>query len=131
MFARVPLSGAFRRGVSLSLAARAAGPIPCPASGRHTALPPLRRALCQSAVRLAAAKQPEPARTFYTKSHEWVRIEGDEATIGITEFRTRELGELVAVRLPEVGTKCNAGCYAHCLTESSTWKAPDDLHTVE
>ncbi len=40
----------------------------------------------------------------YTKEHEWVRIEGDIATIGITDYAQGELGDVVFVELPEVGT---------------------------
>jgi glycine cleavage system H protein len=44
-----------------------------------------------------------PADLHYTKSHEWVRIEGDVATIGITDFAQGELGDVVYVDLPNVG----------------------------
>ncbi|HUH17113.1 MAG TPA: glycine cleavage system protein GcvH [Methylomirabilota bacterium] len=39
----------------------------------------------------------------YSKEHEWVRVDGDEATIGITSFAADELGDIVFVELPEVG----------------------------
>ncbi|MFM7702928.1 MAG: glycine cleavage system protein GcvH [Alphaproteobacteria bacterium] len=39
----------------------------------------------------------------YTKDHEWIKIEGDIATIGITEYAAEALGELVYVELPKVG----------------------------
>jgi len=39
----------------------------------------------------------------YTKDHEWLKIEGDIATIGITEYAAEALGELVYVELPKVG----------------------------
>lgn len=39
----------------------------------------------------------------YTKSHEWIRFEGDVATIGITDHAQKELGEVVFVDLPEAG----------------------------
>jgi glycine cleavage system H protein len=44
-----------------------------------------------------------PANLKYTKSHEWIRIEGDVATIGITDFAQSELGDIVYVDLPSVG----------------------------
>ena len=44
-----------------------------------------------------------PADLRYTKEHEWVRIEGDQATIGITEYAAEQLGDIVFVELPEVG----------------------------
>ena len=39
----------------------------------------------------------------YSKEHEWVRVDGDSATIGITSFAADELGDIVFVELPEVG----------------------------
>ena len=40
----------------------------------------------------------------YSKEHEWVRVEGSRATIGITSFATDELGDIVFIELPEVGS---------------------------
>jgi glycine cleavage system H protein len=39
----------------------------------------------------------------YTKEHEWVRVEGDLATVGITDYAAGQLGDIVFVELPEVG----------------------------
>ncbi len=44
-----------------------------------------------------------PSELKYTKSHEWVRLEGDVAVIGITDFAQSELGDVVYVDLPNVG----------------------------
>src|SRR6266576_4572537 len=44
-----------------------------------------------------------PPDLRYTKDHEWVRIDGDEATIGITAYAADQLGDIVFVELPEVG----------------------------
>jgi glycine cleavage system H protein len=44
-----------------------------------------------------------PQDLQYTKEHEWVRIEGDLATVGITDFAAGQLGDVVFVDLPEVG----------------------------
>jgi glycine cleavage system H protein len=44
-----------------------------------------------------------PADLRYTKDHEWVRVEGDTATIGVTDFAAHELGDVVFVDLPAVG----------------------------
>ena len=41
----------------------------------------------------------------FTKDHEWIKVEGDVATIGITEYAAEALGELVYVELPKVGNK--------------------------
>jgi glycine cleavage system H protein len=44
-----------------------------------------------------------PTDLRYTKDHEWVRIEGDQATIGITAYAADQLGDIVFVELPETG----------------------------
>ena len=44
-----------------------------------------------------------PEDLKYTKTHEWVRVEGDIATVGITEHAQSELGDIVFIDLPEVG----------------------------
>ena len=44
-----------------------------------------------------------PADLRYTKEHEWVRLEGDVATVGVTDFAADQLGDIVFVELPEVG----------------------------
>jgi glycine cleavage system H protein len=44
-----------------------------------------------------------PSDLRYTKDHEWVRIDGDEATIGITSYAADQLGDIVFVELPEPG----------------------------
>lgn len=49
-----------------------------------------------------------PADLKYTKDHEWIRVEGDEATIGITEFAQRELGDIVFIEIPTVGDEVAA-----------------------
>jgi len=43
------------------------------------------------------------AATYYTKDHEWVRVEGDGATIGITAYAADQLGDIVFVELPDPG----------------------------
>src|ERR1700761_6582463 len=45
----------------------------------------------------------------FTDQHEWVRVEGDEATIGITKYAAEQLGDVVFVELPEAGRKVGAG----------------------
>jgi len=49
-----------------------------------------------------------PADLKYTKSHEWVRVDGDIATIGITDHAQSELGDIVFVELPEPGRALRA-----------------------
>ena len=46
-----------------------------------------------------------PDNLFYTKEHEWARIEGDEAFFGITDYAQSMLSDLVYLNLPEVGTQ--------------------------
>ena len=46
---------------------------------------------------------------YYTKEHEWVRVDGDEATVGITDFAQSQLGDVVFVELPEVGRQVRKG----------------------
>ncbi len=50
-----------------------------------------------------------PADLLYTKDHEWLRVEGDTATVGITEFAAEALGDVVYVELPEAGSTVTAG----------------------
>jgi glycine cleavage system H protein len=50
-----------------------------------------------------------PSDLKYAKSHEWVRVSGDVATIGITDHAQHELTDVVFVELPEVGRKVKAG----------------------
>lgn len=49
-----------------------------------------------------------PAELLYTKDHEWVKIDGDIATIGITEFAQKELGDIVYVEVETVGDTVEA-----------------------
>jgi glycine cleavage system H protein len=50
-----------------------------------------------------------PTDNLYSREHEWIRVEGEVATVGITEFAQEELGEVVFVELPEVGQMFNTG----------------------
>jgi glycine cleavage system H protein len=47
--------------------------------------------------------------TRYTKQHEWVRVDGDIATVGISEYAQKQLGDVVFVELPEVGRQVSRG----------------------
>ena len=51
----------------------------------------------------------DPRELKYTKDDEWLRFEGDEAYVGITDYAQSELGDLVFVNLPEVGDEVVAG----------------------
>ncbi|MCZ7585765.1 MAG: glycine cleavage system protein GcvH [Deltaproteobacteria bacterium] len=50
-----------------------------------------------------------PEHLRYTKDHEWAAVDGDIATIGITDYAQDSLGEIVYVELPEVGAEVKAG----------------------
>ncbi|MEU2793171.1 glycine cleavage system protein GcvH [Streptomyces sp. NPDC007100] len=50
-----------------------------------------------------------PADLSYTKDHEWVRIKGDQVTVGITEHAQRQLGDIVYAELPKAGERFEAG----------------------
>jgi glycine cleavage system H protein len=50
-----------------------------------------------------------PADLQYTSTHEWVRLDGDTATVGITDFAVEHLGDLVFVDLPDVGDDIEIG----------------------
>ncbi len=47
--------------------------------------------------------------TYFTKEHEWVRVEGDEGTVGITDYAQKALGDVVFVDLPDAGTEVETG----------------------
>lgn len=46
---------------------------------------------------------------YYSKDHEWVKVEGNQATIGVTDYAQHQLGEIVFVELPEVDDELNSG----------------------
>jgi glycine cleavage system H protein len=50
-----------------------------------------------------------PANLKYTKDHEWVLVEGKEATVGITDFAQRELGDIVFIEIETMGEKLGHG----------------------
>lgn len=50
-----------------------------------------------------------PEELKYVKSHEWIKMEGDQARIGISDYAQDALGDLVFVNLPEVGDEVEAG----------------------
>jgi glycine cleavage system H protein len=66
-----------------------------------------------------------PTDLRYTKEHEWLRIEGDDATIGITSFAADALGDVVYVDLPEVGAALTSG---ESCGEIESTKSVSDLY---
>ncbi|MBN9021661.1 MAG: glycine cleavage system protein GcvH [Rhizobiales bacterium] len=55
--------------------------------------------------------------TRYTRDHEWIRLDGDTATVGITDYAQEQLGDIVYVELPEVGQALEKGA-EFCVVES-------------
>lgn len=62
-----------------------------------------------------------PKELKYSKEHEWVRVEGNKAYIGITDFAQSELGDIVFVELPEAGDE---------LSQNSTFGTVESVKTV-
>jgi glycine cleavage system H protein len=59
---------------------------------------------CRCLLEEEIAEMGVPADLRYTKDHEWVRVDGEDATVGITDFAAGQLGDIVFVELPSVGT---------------------------
>jgi glycine cleavage system H protein len=62
----------------------------------------------QSATR-QERRMPYPADLKYTKEHEWIKVDGSNATVGITDYAQESLGDIVFVDLPKVGAEITAG----------------------
>jgi len=67
-----------------------------------------------------------PKNLKYAKSHEWVRVEGDTAVVGISDHAQRELTDIVYVELPPVGDRVEAG--KECAVVESV-KAASDIYS--
>jgi glycine cleavage system H protein len=67
-----------------------------------------------------------PENFRYTKEHEWVNIEGDTGTVGITDHAQKELGDIVYVDLPKVGTTVERG---KTLGSVESVKAVSDIYS--
>ena len=65
------------------------------------------------------------SETWFTEDHEWVRIEGDVATVGITEYAQEQLGDIVFVDLPEAGAEMAQGDEAAVI---ESVKAASDIY---
>jgi glycine cleavage system H protein len=74
------------------------------------------------------------ATTYFTDDHEWVRVEGGVATVGITDYAQEQLGDLVFVELPEKGRKLAKGDVAvvvESVKAASDVYAPVDGEIIE
>jgi glycine cleavage system H protein len=69
---------------------------------------------------------PSPTDRRYTKEHEWVRLEGDLGTVGITDYAQDQLGDIVYLDLPSVGTQVKQ---LDKLGEIESVKAVSDLYS--
>ena len=68
-----------------------------------------------------------PSDRKYTKTHEWLLVQGDTVTIGITQFATEQLADITFVDLPAVGSKVSAG---QACGEIESVKATSELFTA-
>jgi glycine cleavage system H protein len=71
---------------------------------------------------------------YYTEEHEWIRVEGDEAIVGITDFAQGQLGDIVFVELPEAGrqvTKGGEAAVVESVKAASDVFAPVDGEVIE
>ncbi len=66
-----------------------------------------------------------PKNLFYTKDHEWARIEGNTAYIGITDYAQHSLGDITFVELPKIGEELKQS--GHCATVESV-KAASEVY---
>lgn len=74
------------------------------------------------------------AKTYFTTDHEWIRVDGDVATVGITDYAQEQLGDLVFVELPEAGKTLATGDTAvvvESVKAASDVYAPVDGEIVE
>lgn len=63
---------------------------------------------------------------LFADSHEWIKLEGDIATLGISSFARKELGDVVFIQFPKIGDQLKA--YTECIVIEST-KAATDIYT--
>src|SRR4051794_40411977 len=75
---------------------------------------PSRSSTCRCGRRVIAVEfiREGYAMLKYTQDHEWLSLDGDVATVGITQFAQKQLGDLVFVELPSVGTSLDKGAVA-------------------
>jgi glycine cleavage system H protein len=66
-----------------------------------------------------------PRELKYTKEHEWIKVEGDRVTVGITDFAQSELGDVVFIDLPAIGQKVESGA---TLATVESVKAVSDIY---
>ena len=75
-----------------------------------------------------------PTELHYAKTHEWVRVEDDRATVGISDYAQTQLGDVVYVELPEIGTEVEHGgevAVVESVKAASDIYAPVDGEIIE
>jgi aminomethyltransferase len=84
---------------------------PGPRSASSSAAKPCRPGSrpCRSCPTATTAERRDPMDVYYTKDHEWVRVEGEIGTVGISDHAQAQLGDVVFVELPEVGREIAQG----------------------
>src|SRR5688572_16615281 len=107
---------------------RSRSPHPAPASKSRNAVrstpPPSPR--CPSFPTATSAQEPSDMSRFFTKDHEWVDVDGDIGTVGISEYAQSQLGDVVFVDVPEAGKTLSKGDEA-AVVESV--KAASDVYS--
>ncbi len=74
------------------------------------------------------------ATTYFTEDHEWLHVEGDVATVGITDYAQEQLGDIVFVEIPQVGkglTKGDTAVVVESVKAASDVYAPADGEVTE
>src|SRR3982750_2605280 len=64
---------------------------------------------CRSSPTAITAREPDLMSLYFTKEHEWIRVEGDTATVGISNHAQEALGDIVFAEVPEAGRRVTKG----------------------
>jgi glycine cleavage system H protein len=69
-----------------------------------------------------------PDDFYYTKDHEWIEVKGEVATVGITDFAQKQLGDVVYVELPQVGISLEFHQSMGVVESVKAWQRMDNPH---
>src|SRR3954453_23716611 len=64
---------------------------------------------CRSSPTAITAREPDLMSLYFTKEHEWIRVEGDTATVGISNHAQEALGDIVFAEVPDAGRRVSKG----------------------
>src|SRR3546814_3959349 len=81
---------------------------------------------CPSCNTATTAEEPPHMTRYFTEDHEWIEVEGDIGTVGITDYAQGQLGEITFVDLPEVGANVSKG---HSVSLVDFVKDASDVYT--